>query len=260
MRYFFLFLLISFLMFGCGRDTAGVGDDAAAPALAPASAPADRGAKRDNQEPQKAPIETAERIGRDQMAPAEPMNAPEVTMEDVRSLSPANRNGRNQNQTQTRAENAPQQQPSQFEMAQAQGSGVIDVDKIDAEQVFSVSKTPCYGDCKQYSVTLYNTGLVVFHAKKNVGRTGYYSMMLKNFSQSELMQYFRNATADGLQTVYPVGEATPADVPATVLRYPGVDGRIQAIKVYADAPEKLQQLFDLVEEMAEQEDWKLAKG
>lgn len=260
MRYFFLFLLIAFLMFGCGRDAAGVGNDAANPAIAPASAPATPGANRNNQDPVRAPEVGAQEIGRDQMAPADPIDAPVLTPEDGRAVTPFNRGGQNQPQTQTRTNPSPQPQTAQFELGPDGDYAMIEVDKIEATKVFSVSTSPCYGDCKQYSLTLYNNGLVLFNGKKNVARKGYYSAILSDYPQSKLMAHFRDATAEGLQTIYPIGEAVAPDVPSTVLRYPAVDGREQSISVYADAPEKLQQLFDFVEEMIAREDWKLAKG
>lgn len=262
MRYIFLILLFSFLLFGCGRDAAGVGEEtAAAPAIAPASAPATPGDKRNNQTPAKAPDVGAEEIGRDQMAPVEQMHAPPVTREEAKRLSPVNRGKPAQNQSVTPANPTPDQSPSaQFELNGGDPSAVVDVNKIEAEQVFNVSKTPCYGDCKQYAVTVYNNGLVILNGKKNVSRTGYFSLVLEDYPQSKLMDFFRDATADGLLKVYPAGKEAPVDVPATVLRYPGVNGLPQSIRVYGGAPEKLQRLFDLVEEMAEQADWKIAKG
>lgn len=137
---------------------------------------------------------------------------------------------------------------------------VIDVNTIDAVEVFRVYTSPCYGNCKEYTVTLYNNGLLILNGKKNISREGFYSLQLENYQQSELMEAFRAATAEGLFTIYPVDEPVPADVPSTVLAYPGNDGKDQRIRVYADAPVALQDLFTLVEEMAETASWKAAKG
>ncbi|MEM6772374.1 MAG: DUF6438 domain-containing protein, partial [Bacteroidota bacterium] len=251
----------SFLLFGCGRDAAEVGAPAAAPALAPVPAPAKKVDVSNLQKIEPSGVlEEGHKVQAVELESVNVEKVPDITREDAKNLSPVNRGRKRRTTTAdnnaTNSSPAVQTEPNLGEEPQM----VIDVKAIAAKELFRVAKTPCYGDCKQYAVTIYDDGLVVMHGKKNVIRKGYYTQRIANLEQSELWQYFREATAEGLLRVYPAGEAAPADVPATVLTYLGVDGQPQAIRVYADAPEKLQRLFDLIEEMAESGAWQIAKG
>ncbi|MFT7121064.1 MAG: hypothetical protein ACJAZ9_001242 [Neolewinella sp.] len=258
MRYFFLILLFTALFFACGRDTTNVGDATdLASTPAPASAPAQNISKLDGKDVPRAPDTGAEVIGRDQMAPADdyhPGTADQAEARRMTAVNPRKVSG-GEARTVVTGQQAP---PKQMELPKATFPDVIDVSEVKAAEVFSVRKTPCYGDCTQYEVTLYDNGLVVLEGKKNVDKKGFYSVILPNYQQSDLMNAFRKATGQGLLTLYPEGETVPADLPATILSYPGSNGRAQNIKVYSEAPEQLDALFAFVEEMVAKDDWKQA--
>ncbi len=246
-------------MTGCGRD-ARTGTDFAAP---PAAAPAYQPSNDDGTEPLKEPTEGAG-IKAESADPApEDLRQP-LNPEDSKKISPATRGKREETNTLS-AQQAGGATPGNPQAINEEKKTmalpeIVNVNKIDAVEVFRVYTSPCYGDCKEYTLTLYNNGLVILNGKKNLSREGFYSTVLENYQSSDLMTAFRTATSEGLFTIYPVDEPVPADIPSTVLVYPGNDGKEQSIRVYADAPETLQALFDFVEKMAETATWTAAKG
>lgn len=253
MRLFFVLLILTFFLFGCGRDSTGIAEDRAlTTAAAPAATPANAYDKRNPTDPVKPTGQSDTQVGRDQMAPVESMREGTASPEDVARYSGA---GRPAGGTERRA-GTTENPPKQFELKLNEGPVMIS--KIEAPAVFTVAKTPCYGECKQYSLTVHNNGLVVLNAKKNLDRKGFYTVALSTIDSAKMLELFRRATASGLLTVYPAGEEIAADIPSTKLEYAGVNGLPQVIRVYSDAPAALQTLFDEAEKLAEKGDWKLA--
>lgn len=265
MRYFLSILLLSVLLAGCGRDAAEVAaNPAAAPALAPATAPLpptrDQG---DLAKPEPSRIDDADRIA---LPEPEPENPPRLDRADAKAMTALNRNpAAPARATAPPAPVVPRSPASTQERISTDGGEGTPVPlktfsaaSAEATEVFRVSTTPCYGDCPRYELTVYHTGLLVLNGKKNFVRQGMYFQQLAPADRAELMARFEAATSGGLLTVYPEGEA-PLDVSATVLRYPGSDGFPQSIRVYAEAPEKLQQLLDRVLELAQADAWQPVK-
>lgn len=255
MRFLFLFLLLIVLLTGCGRDTTGMNDQTVTTAAAPASNASGPAAKRNQTELAKPDLTGEVQVGRDAMAPADDFrnNQGTADREEARRMGPgSNRNGSTGGQ-QLDGTGTPQAAPAQFELKD--NMGPISIKDIKEQEVFTVSKTPCYGDCKQYSVTFYANGLMTLNAKKNLDREGLFCVVPMAAQRTNLEAQFRRAVGAGLVTVYPEGETVAADIPATVLRYPGADGRRQSVKVYSDAPTALEELFRMVEAIVEKGDW-----
>lgn len=254
MRILLSFLCLSFVFFACGRDTTGVDGNPTTTAAAPAAAVVP-GDKLSDGKTLARPDETgAERIGRDQMAPVESMAEGTASPADVARYSGArNAESAAGESSVRRATGGNDAAPKQ--MNNAANNKIVTISDITAPVLFTVSKTPCKGDCKLYSVTLHNDGTAVLNARKNVGREGYFTTALSTIEAGKLSDLFRRATGSGLSTVYPAGETMPADLPATKLEYPGANNLPQTVRVYSDAPADLQRLFDEAEKLAEKGDW-----
>lgn len=261
MRILFILLVLSFLVFGCGRETTAITDG---PALttspAPAAAPREPVDKNGQDKLRYDPsLEDArkESVGREKMAPVESMLEGTADPEDVARYSGARRPAASAPSPSTdRRASERNNRPDPY--ASSAKKGPVTIADITTPAVFEVSKTPCYGDCKQYSLTLHGNGLAVLNARKNLNRTGYYTTRLPPSEADKMTDLFRRVTAGGLQTVYPAGEV-PADLPATKLEYAGANGLPQVVRVYSNAPADLQQLFDMAEQLVVNGDWQRAE-
>lgn len=255
MRILFVITVFAFLLLGCGRDATGVDDNSVTTAAAPASAAIVPGTKlRDNKEMVKADNTGARKIGRDEMAPADRYNHGSASPADVARYSGAKQpvEGGSERRQPTAAPEAPKKMDGKTNNA------MVIISEIETPVLFTVSKTPCFGECKQYSLTLHADGMLVLNAKKNVKRKGYFTTVLPTLEANRIAALFQRVTANGLLTVYPSAEEIPADVPATKLEYPGANGIPQIVRVYSGAPADLQLLFDEAEKFAATADWKAA--
>ena len=252
-----LLILFTITLAACNRDAVGIDEPAT---TAAAAAPAATGGVPGDQlnQPELArPNETgARRIGRDEMAPGNAEELREGGVERNGSAPSRQESVRRPASTSLSPTNQAAPTPSMTKLDPS--TGPLSVAAISSPEVFTVAKTPCYGDCEQYSLTVYADGLMVLDAKKNLDRSGLFAAVPSAGVRAELLNKFRSATGVRLLTVYPVEEKAPADVPATVLRYPGADGKRQSVKVYADAPAELEELFATVARQVEQADWQRA--
>ncbi|NJC25142.1 DUF6438 domain-containing protein [Neolewinella antarctica] len=124
-----------------------------------------------------------------------------------------------------------------------------------AKPVFSVRKSPCYGDCEQYKLEVMEGGQLKLDGKKNTRLVGKHVYQPLSYQYAELVEAFREFIATEPAVVYPTEYEAPADAQATILEYVDEAGELRTISVYADAPEEFQQLLDLVESMVENGQW-----
>ncbi|MEO0734375.1 MAG: DUF6438 domain-containing protein [Bacteroidota bacterium] len=118
-------------------------------------------------------------------------------------------------------------------------------EKVVAPVVFSVRKTPCYGDCQVYALTLHEDGTLAYDGKQNVRRKGKHERALTTFEYRELVGTFNELKAGELAEIYPEDVSKiPTDVPFTVLTFPTATGEEKTVTVYFDAPEALQAFLD----------------
>lgn len=259
MRFLFLFLLFIVLFFACNRDATGVDDSQSLTTTAAASAGSAVIPGQKNQKPTEAKpdMTPATQVGRDQMVPANDFSNANGTTDPVdRRRMGVELPSARQTDGSPSGNGQVQAAPTQFELKA--DAAPISIKEIEASEVFTVSKTPCYGDCKQYSLTVYSNGLVTLNAKKNLERKGLFATVPMGAERTNLLAQFRLATGAGLLTVYPAGESVAADIPATVLRFPGADGKAQNVRVYSDAPTALEELFTKVEMLVKTGDWQKA--
>lgn len=133
------------------------------------------------------------------------------------------------------------------------GKPVLDYDR----PVFTLSKTPCYGKCPQYSLTLTNDRQLILDAINHMDKKGKYSIRLNAREYNSLLMGLDSLNLQTLPAVYPQDtKRIPADIQATVLRYPNDTGNEEKkVEIYSDAPEKLASFLTRFEAMVERKDW-----
>jgi hypothetical protein len=262
MRYAILSILLLSLLAGCNRDAT----DTTSPEgsfLSPANQPDVNAMPSKNVDDQRVPADPeiegpGERI---QGAAGEPMER-ELSAEDIAS---AHRPGsRRPGATVVNQAAAPSKSPQQSQntgniaIPSSSGKPAIDYDR----PIFAVSKMPCYGECEQYNLTLTNDRQLILNAKKHMDKKGEYRIRLNAQEYNTLLSGLDSLRLNQLPAVFPTNIKTiPADVQATVLRFPDNMGgaEMKKVEVYFDAPDQLASFLERFEAMVKRTDWKVVK-
>lgn len=148
--------------------------------------------------------------------------------------------------------NATPETPKTMDVPTTGNKAVLDF----GSTVVAISKTGCYGKCRQFSLTLTKDRRLILDAGNNMDRKGKYSRVLNTSEYNELLVAMQAAKPAGLAEVYPrETKDIPADIPATVLRYPDLDGNERKVEVYYDAPEKLDDFLTTFEAWVDKDGW-----
>jgi hypothetical protein len=242
------FLLV--LTTACNRDAVDSTGDGTGTFLAPASAPLNPNAR------------AAEDEARQQMAPTleEPDVLPgedepsvgQMTAEEIDAAKRAGP-GRVGAQPQTAVpRTAAPEKPKTMAAPNTGGKPALDYDR----PVVSVSKSACYGKCRQFVLTLTNDRRLILEAGANMDRKGKYSRRLNAREYNELLVAMQAADPEGLTPLYPNNvKQIPADAQGTVLRFPDLNGDERKVEIYYDAPEKLTEFLTAFEAWVDKDGW-----
>ncbi len=242
------FLLI--LTTACNRDAVDSAQEGTGTFLAPASAPLNPQAlaAADEAKPKMAPgIEGPGEL------PGE--NEPVPTQMTAEEIEAAKRAGPARLGTQPQAA-APRtvapESPKTMDVPTNGNKPTLDFDR----PVVAISKTACYGKCRQFVLTLTNDRRLILAAGKNMDRKGKYSRALSGREYNELQAAMQAAEPESLAALYPNNiKHVPSDAQGTVLRYPDSDGNERKIEIYYDAPEKLDAFLTAFEAWVDKDGW-----
>ena len=123
-------------------------------------------------------------------------------------------------------------------------------EKIDA--TISMEKTPCYGRCPNYAITIYGDGKAEFLGKRFVDSIGTFEKYFSIEDVKSLVKAFEEANFFGLQDEY---TARVSDMSTVYVSFTQ-NGKTKKIKDYYNAPELLKQLEKMIEKMAFSTGWK----
>lgn len=261
MRYAILSLLFFALLAGCNRDAA----NPAAPDgsfLSPAEQP--ETVRMSSKAEDTRPLEGTKMIdgsGEEAIMENGKKVEPRLTEEDLADArrSGSRRPGSSDKQAPISGTATPQpDNPATMPAPANSGKPVLEYDR----PVFAISKTPCYGDCEQYSLTLTNDRQLILDAKKNMDKKGTYRIRLNAREYNALLSGLDSLNLDQLPPVFPRNiKMIPADAPATVLRFPEYTGatEMKKVEVYSDAPEKLASFLQRFEALVKRKDWVAVK-
>lgn len=255
MRFAILTILLFTALTACNRealDATAPKDGFLAPASAPPRPPAPvRNTMREVEKPgEVAPMMEATDDLKADNEPSPGVPTPEQ-IEAIRRQGPR-RTTPMPDRPQTAAPTAPPTAGS-VPTAATSGKPVLDYDR----PMFSLSKTPCYGKCPQYSLTLTNDRQLILNAINHMDKKGKYSIRLNAREYNTLLMGLDSLNLQTLPAVYPQDtKRIPSDVQATVLRFPNDAGTEEKkVEIYFDAPEKLASFLTRFEAMVERKDW-----
>jgi hypothetical protein len=125
--------------------------------------------------------------------------------------------------------------------------GVTDTSNV----LITMERTPCFGTCPSYSLTIYGNGTVRYEGFMFVAVTGVRTDQIAEEKIQELVQEFYRIGYFSLQDRY---EDPSTDLPSTTTSIV-VAGMKKSVYRYGFGPEKLIQLENKIDEIAETERW-----
>lgn len=112
------------------------------------------------------------------------------------------------------------------------------------ETIFiSMERTPCLGRCPGYTITIYETGMVIYDGRDFVEREGKYSTMLSNDAMEELKNYINSINFFNLKDKY---DKEITDIPSCIIAV-SLDGKYKKIIDRYEGPQGLKELEKLID-------------
>ena len=100
---------------------------------------------------------------------------------------------------------------------------------------FRIERTSCFGRCPTYSITVYQSGYVEYHGKRNVEKIGFFSAWLTDEQKNVIIQKCEEIDFFKLKDRY---DANMTDVPSTIVSFQYEDNR-KVVVDRANAPPEL---------------------
>lgn len=89
--------------------------------------------------------------------------------------------------------------------------------------IVRLTRTPCYGRCPTYEITIYDDGLLLYDGKQNVEKQGKYFRKLEKSEVQNLKTAFANANFFQLANTFPETEKVPTDLPSCIVYFKDKD-------------------------------------
>ncbi len=120
---------------------------------------------------------------------------------------------------------------------------------------FKIERTSCFGRCPTYEISVFNSGYVLYHGKRNVKLIGFYQTFIGDEQLKLILQKAQEADFFNLDEKY---DGNMTDVPSTITVLQQNDN----IKLVVDrvrGPEQLKQFQREMDELLFNLDYKLKK-
>jgi len=122
--------------------------------------------------------------------------------------------------------------------------------KQSAEPFVSMQRTACYGTCPQYTVSIYNNGIVHYEGKLFVEKIGCFSSKIPFRKVKSLKLFLEEMDFFSLESVYP---APMTDIPSVITKVVITNKEHEVIDQF-QGPKELQQLHYLVDSIIDSVD------
>ena len=121
----------------------------------------------------------------------------------------------------------------------------------DSDVAITLERTPCFGSCPVYKITIYKDGLVRYDGIMWVKVKGEQVGRISTDSLSGLIQEFCEANYFDFKDRYTEG---PTDLPTTITSLT-INRKTKVAVDYDDAPESLRRLESEIDDVAVTEQW-----
>jgi hypothetical protein len=122
----------------------------------------------------------------------------------------------------------------------------------DLEDVrISLERTPCFGFCPDYTVTVFGNGTVVYEGRNFVAVEGVQKGQITQDDVRDLVDEFYRTGFFNMRDRY---EQSVTDLPSQTTTIT-IDGNTKSVYRYGSEPERLAMLEDKIDEIAQTEKW-----
>lgn len=121
--------------------------------------------------------------------------------------------------------------------------------------VITLERTPCFGVCPVYTLTIYGDGRIVYEGMRNVRIEGTITTTISEDKIKQLIREFRKINYFSLKDSYEVRNVT--DMPSAYTSLT-VDGKTKTVRHYhgdLSAPKKLTELENKIDEIVNSARW-----
>lgn len=118
--------------------------------------------------------------------------------------------------------------------------------------VITMQKTPCYGRCPVYEITINGDGSSKFVGRRFVDSIGVFEKQFSQVEVNSLVKAFEEAKFFEMQDEY---TSKVSDMSTTYVSF-SVNGKTKRIKDYYNAPAELKELEKMIEKLAFTPGWK----
>lgn len=116
---------------------------------------------------------------------------------------------------------------------------------IKESVMLTMERTPCFGRCPSYKLTIFNTGKVLFDGDQNTENIGRHSSSLSKTQIDEIKTQINLIKLFELQDKY---DAKITDIPSCLL-YVNIDGKKKKIFDRYGAPKELKEFEKLIDSL-----------
>jgi len=123
-------------------------------------------------------------------------------------------------------------------------------------EVLSLSKTACFGECPEFTLTIYSNGRAVLDGKRFVKQIGLSEMMITSEEMESLMKTCDDAKLFAMNDEY---NERVMDLPTTTLSYKH-DGKSKKITGNMGFPESFRTVVQACMQLLDDSRWKLKQA
>ena len=128
----------------------------------------------------------------------------------------------------------------------------------EPDTVFLIRRTACYGSCPQYTALILSDGNVIYQGKRNVDKIGQYQSKISKRRVFELDGIIQKANFYAFEDEYPTSGEKIVDASNTIV-FSEYQNKRKHILINHDAPEKLMDLINRMDEFFEELEWQSAE-
>lgn len=126
----------------------------------------------------------------------------------------------------------------------------MESDQTKAIPVIVYSKSPCFGNCPIYNMTIYNSGLIKYNGVRFTEKMGKFEKTLDTKTYSELLKLFKTNRFWRFDDDYGMDLVDAATI---TLSYSD-NGKTKTVKGKSKFPDKLKEIFTKLDEIEKSKD------
>ena len=124
----------------------------------------------------------------------------------------------------------------------------------NAEVLYSIEKTPCFGTCPVFEMRIYQNGEVIYRGVRHVEQIGVFEAQLSKTTMDLLAQQVLKSSFATLADIYPEHGYRIPDFPETITHV-RIDDQLRKVVNNHDAPRALIEFESLLMRIVDQLEW-----